>query len=270
MTTRHNLVAIERNMQDDAREFGLHMRQGGWRLGLLVARNVKISPGRVTPEALLPKVNATEFARRAATSNDRVIRHYAAWQRAAKAGLVPDADTLLPGTEVSINVDSLPAWGPIYNAPLERTTPRERQTRPAPAPVETRTADPVVAPTSHLRISPDPDDEYVTAATEAARERMAEALDEVRDPTHDPAASADALSAEWTEDVRYAINAMLGHTRRIFDAARDQEWADPVARERAAQDIHGLSKQLQVIAEITADPSRGNVTDDALQALLTP
>jgi hypothetical protein len=43
----------------DATEFGNHMRQGGWRLGLLVARNVAVAPGRVAPETLLPKVNAT-------------------------------------------------------------------------------------------------------------------------------------------------------------------------------------------------------------------
>ncbi|MCX5045500.1 hypothetical protein OG921_20240 [Aldersonia sp. NBC_00410] len=28
-------------MDDDAREFGQHFKQGGWRLGLLVARNVE-------------------------------------------------------------------------------------------------------------------------------------------------------------------------------------------------------------------------------------
>jgi hypothetical protein len=32
------------SLDNDAREFGQHFKQGGWRLGLLVARNVKQHP----------------------------------------------------------------------------------------------------------------------------------------------------------------------------------------------------------------------------------
>ena len=31
------------SIDNDAREFGQHLKQGGWRLGLLVARNMYLS-----------------------------------------------------------------------------------------------------------------------------------------------------------------------------------------------------------------------------------
>lgn len=252
----------------DAYEFGLHMRQGGWRLGLLVARNVVVAPGRVAPETLAPKVNATEFARRAKTSNDRVLRHYAAWERAANAGLVPHAADLTPGGEVDLDVERLPAWTPIYNAPPERRTLPPRPARTTPAPVTTRPADPITPPTTPTT---DTSDGYASRALEAARMRAEQALEELRgdDAEIPPEDRVEARIAEWTEDVRYAINAITGHTRRLFDAARDPEWADDTARQRASVDMIGLSKQLAMIADITADPTKGTVSDQDLAALLT-
>lgn len=261
-------------INQDAREFGLHMRQGGWRLGLLVARNVVVAPGRVAPETLLPKVNATAFAKIAGTSNDRVLRHLAAWERAAKAGLVPHAATLNPGSEVDLDVERLPAWGPIYSAPLLQATLTRpaRPDRRTPSPVITRTADPVIEqpPTPITPELVDTNDVHVSRALESARVTSDAALASLRteDATRDPQDRMAARSAEWTEDVRYAVNAMIGHARRLFDAARDEEWTDPVARRRAAQDLLGLSKQLAMIAEIAADSSKGSVTDNDLAALL--
>lgn len=266
-------VRPDQKITTDAREFGLHMRQGGWRLGLLVARNVAVAPGRVAPETLLPKVNATEFARRAGTSNDRVLRHLAAWERAANAGLVPHARDLNPGSDVDLDVERLPAWSPIYNAPAtQRTTPRRAQT-PPPAPVQTRTADPVVPPVQAPSAGPD-EDAAVNRALEAANDRMRQALEEIRagnamgvatgSTTDDPAA---ARSAEWQEDVRYAINAIAGHVRRLFDAARDDEWQQD-GRPRAAEDMRKLARQLDMIADLTVSPDKGTVTDEALASLM--
>lgn len=264
-TPKRNIV--DEAITDDATEFGLHMRQGGWRLGLLVARNVKIAPGRVAPETLLPKINATEFARRAGTSNDRVIRHYAAWQRAANAGLVPDADTLNPANTVDLNVDRLPAWGPIYNAPIERRTPVTRTPRPLPGPITTRRADPIIPAVA------DTNDPHISEALESARVNAEDALTalhahDAEEDEHAAATRPEARDADLTEDVRYAINALMGYARRLFDVAREPEWTDTAARERAAKDIHGLARQLQAIAEIAADPAQGTVTDADLSALL--
>lgn len=48
----------ESTVDSDAREFGQHFRQGGWRLGLLVARNVK--PGKAGRPRNRPRVDNFE------------------------------------------------------------------------------------------------------------------------------------------------------------------------------------------------------------------
>lgn len=103
-------------MERDAREFGLHSKQEGWRLGLLVARNVVKAPGRVAVETLRPKVNATEFARQSSTTNDRVLRHLKAWDKAAEDGIVPPSSSLKPGTEIDLDASKLPPWTDYYEA----------------------------------------------------------------------------------------------------------------------------------------------------------
>ncbi|MEX2448574.1 MAG: hypothetical protein WD404_07505, partial [Solirubrobacterales bacterium] len=74
---------------DPAAVFGAHVKAGGWRLGLLVARNVEKGSGdgindryregvsRETPS----KVSAREFAEQAGTTAARVLRHLEAWDR---------------------------------------------------------------------------------------------------------------------------------------------------------------------------------------------
>lgn len=107
----------------DAHEFGLHVRQGGWRLGLLVARNVEKGIGtggggtdgshRRKREG--EKVSAAEFARLSGTSADRVLRYLVAWNNAADAGHVKHGDELAPGVaDEGIDVESLPDWADFY------------------------------------------------------------------------------------------------------------------------------------------------------------
>lgn len=136
MTTTPTRPSRNTTSQDrlarDAAEFGLHVTQGGWRLGLLVARNVVVSPGRVSAESLAPKTNATRYARLAGTSNDRVLRYLNAWEQAADDGLVPHAAALTPGAEIDLDADRLPAWSTYYRPLVRRTSGR---TSPPPAPV---------------------------------------------------------------------------------------------------------------------------------------
>ena len=123
-------------VDDAAREFGQHIKQGGWRLGLLVAtsaepgqpgRPKKCSPENVFEAAedeVMPegsetaedsekadppsKVSISEFARRAGVSKSRVLYYYNAWEFAAGDGLCQHAKDLLPGEEdASIEVPSL-------------------------------------------------------------------------------------------------------------------------------------------------------------------
>jgi hypothetical protein len=93
------------SIKNDACEFGRHFKQGGWRLGLLVARNVaprkpgqpKADGGENSPEN--GKVSISEFARLAGVSKSHVLYYYRAWQLAAKADECQLAEQLLPGDE---------------------------------------------------------------------------------------------------------------------------------------------------------------------------
>lgn len=84
-------MAEQSLVEKDAREFGQHVKLGGWRLGLLVARNVEKGSGdgvnaayregvtTVTPS----KVSARRFAETAGVSAPKVLRYLDAWNRAA-------------------------------------------------------------------------------------------------------------------------------------------------------------------------------------------
>lgn len=115
----------------DATEFGLHVRQGGWRLGLLVARNVERGKGGPrTVATTTVKVTAREFAEMSDTSADRVLRHLDAWNRAADTGHVPPSTDLTPGSEVDLEADNLPAWSNFYDGSESRKRPSIPGTTP--------------------------------------------------------------------------------------------------------------------------------------------
>ncbi len=87
----------------DAKEFGRHSKQGGWRLGLLVARCcTKEQQGKRTDlgtSSDVEKVSCSEFARRAGVS-DRTVRYYLdAWDLAAKDGVRQASSKLHPGDD---------------------------------------------------------------------------------------------------------------------------------------------------------------------------
>lgn len=94
----------------DAREFGRHFKQGGWRLGLLVARNVQLSQGKRTDlstggqDAETPvKVSGAEFAQRAGVSKQNVAYYFRAWQLAADDGHCPHAENLEPNDDEALD-----------------------------------------------------------------------------------------------------------------------------------------------------------------------
>jgi hypothetical protein len=107
-------------IQQDATEFGNHARAGGWRMGLLVARNVEKGSGEGRYGANRNdrygnKISAQAFAKIADTSAPRVLRYLDAWESAAEAGHVPAAETLSPGDEVELDAETLPAWDEFYD-----------------------------------------------------------------------------------------------------------------------------------------------------------
>ena len=103
-------------VQRDAEEFGVHVKAGGWRLGLLVARNVEkgTTAHRHVARATRDKVSAREFGEQAGTSADRVLRYLSAWEHAAADGIVPPAHSLSPGQEVDLDLDKLGDWTAYY------------------------------------------------------------------------------------------------------------------------------------------------------------
>jgi len=106
-------------VQRDAEEFGVHVKAGGWRLGLLVARNVEKGEGQGAREPRnarneVAKISASEFAKQAGTSAPRVLRYLSAWEHAAADGLVPPAATLSPGQDIDLDVDKIGDWTYYY------------------------------------------------------------------------------------------------------------------------------------------------------------
>ena len=85
----------------DAIEFGTHFKQGGWRLGLLVARNCEPKQGKRTDLATSGevKVSCDEFASKSGVSATTVKYYYAAWELAAEAGYCLSAKQLSPGQD---------------------------------------------------------------------------------------------------------------------------------------------------------------------------
>lgn len=101
-------TAVVKNdqVEVDAAEFGRHVSAGGWRLGLLVARNVlpgqrghQPSGVRQSSREDLGKQYVVQFAEWAHVSQARVMRYYRAWAIAAEEGVVKAADDLKPGDE---------------------------------------------------------------------------------------------------------------------------------------------------------------------------
>ncbi|MGV0037832.1 hypothetical protein [Mycobacterium colombiense] len=98
------------SVTEDARVFGQHFKQGGWRLGLLVARNVYVSDGargRSDLEASkVGKVTANQFAEAAGVSARTVQLYYRAWELAAAKDECQHAAELSPDSEDgNINFD---------------------------------------------------------------------------------------------------------------------------------------------------------------------
>lgn len=117
------------SLEEDAAKFGRHF-EGGWQLGLLVARNVhKRSRAGRPPisEPLRNKVSCAKFAKMAGVS-ERTIQWYCdTWALAAEAGHCTPADQLSPGEEdprlSGIDVDSYEVhelWNKCYREVRER------------------------------------------------------------------------------------------------------------------------------------------------------
>lgn len=100
----------------DAEAFG-KVFQRNWEGGLLVARSVELgTPGRPPKNgenSPFSKVSARAFAEWAGVHHSTVTAYLKNWEKAAACGVVPGADTLMPGQEIPLA--GLPSWdGPFY------------------------------------------------------------------------------------------------------------------------------------------------------------
>src|SRR5262245_22917345 len=148
-------------VKHDAEEFGLHLKQGGWRLGLLVARNVEKGKGdgvrrdsAAFATAKAGKVSAAEFGRMSHTTADRVLRHLEAWEKAAENGHVPHAATITPGDDLKLDAESLPPWSDYYRA-VGGGRPRDSKPEDAITIIERQDADARAHIATQLLADPD-------------------------------------------------------------------------------------------------------------------
>ncbi|WP_155770491.1 hypothetical protein [Mycobacterium asiaticum] len=100
-------MAIEENAQ----EFGQHFKQGGWRLGFLVARSVEHggSGGRPSEnrshENGSGKVSMSRFAELSGVSKSHVSYYFRAWQLAAEGGHCLPAEQMSPDSDDGLRDD---------------------------------------------------------------------------------------------------------------------------------------------------------------------
>lgn len=114
--------------QDNADEYGRHVRNGGAELSLLVAKSVK--PGvrqkasatgdsKANGPAADRKCSSTEFAGRAKVSKMTVAAHLKAWDDAIELGIkMPDRERLSPSSQVKLPVRFVSEWSTIYVDPF--------------------------------------------------------------------------------------------------------------------------------------------------------
>jgi hypothetical protein len=220
----------------DAKEYGRHVKQGGWRLGLLVARCVEKGrgtgghPDRGDRYGQDGKVSASAFARLAGTDNTRVLRYLDAWTRAADTGVVPDADRLHPGVDPRLDWEALPEWGEFYSA--VHTAGQRIQGQPTPAQLTRviREADPATLtealgdPEARMRTEAAASRSREIARTEARSERRAggqaapreggaAALLGIGNLMSDGAAWAGRLSDAWENALRVCSDEQLDAIR---------------------------------------------------------
>lgn len=127
-------------IDSDATEFANHFKQGGWRLGLLVARSVvmQAKPGGI-PTGDNGKVTTGEFAKKSGVSQTTVQYYFKAWELAADEGHCLHARELNPGDEdASIDHDeddneSRIMWSKFYQKAREPKKPKQQvEKKPEP------------------------------------------------------------------------------------------------------------------------------------------
>jgi hypothetical protein len=244
----------------DAREFGVHVRTGGWAFGLMVARSVRPG-GQGAGET--PKVSAKEFAELAGCSPERVMRYYKAWDRAADDGLVPHFEALAPGQEVQL--PDADVWIGYYVSRNSATS--ERGTAIAEA-AEAEG----IRPTKALEVAENPTAlrAAILADPSTARAARQALLDRVRE---DPELQAElARDVVRTEELKKAVAGesraadRIGYVRQIAESGQIKTPAGQTVD--APTDLRQeAERHLSLIEELDDDEDSGEWATEAYDTL---
>jgi hypothetical protein len=118
-------VAQKAAWEKDAEDFGRRFRFGEWESTLLVARSVQeFEPSRKGDSRnsrldreraqAVGRTTSSEFARRADVDVSTVRAYVRTWKLAAKDGLVPPADQLVPGKDPEADLPEGDLWTKYY------------------------------------------------------------------------------------------------------------------------------------------------------------
>lgn len=260
--------------QADAQEFGQHVRQGGWRLGLLVARNVEQGTGgpRTTGTIVPVKVSARVFSEMSGVGRNRVNRYLDAWNLAAEQGHVPASSDLAPGTNVDLDVDTLPAWSQFYEARNTTGNPPS----PVPPSIEAVThavkSNPEIAKAVAEHV--EPTREQVTKAIRSNPEIEQAARDEAWEMTREkiraesdtpPRQDKDIPKDRSIRDERADIVALASKIRTARIALDD---ALEIAARVDGAAIAGLTDSIRVRCDLIDAALDSETFDSQLTALL--
>lgn len=116
------------NIEIDLKELSEHVRNGGWRLGLLVARSVEIGAGhggdRRTNQASFLTLDEYKISLGAASSKTGISRntvkkYLESWDMAATDGIVPPSSELTPGQhfEFDQELHTPKVWDSYFKPP---------------------------------------------------------------------------------------------------------------------------------------------------------
>lgn len=109
------------SLKEDAEEFGIHTKAGGWRLGLLVARNVERGKGEggsgKAHRGNRPgeKVSARKFAGEAGLSDHKIVLRYLdSWDYYAEQpdyqDIIKPSGEIRPDDEIELDEEELGAF----------------------------------------------------------------------------------------------------------------------------------------------------------------
>lgn len=274
-------MAEQSLIEFDALEFGQHVKLGGWRLGLLVARNVEKSkagrPAANRNNCNDFKMSATKFAELAGVSTPKVLRYLDAWNKAAAdIEELPSSDELAPGNEIDLSEEWCEAhpWSAYYSTANKKPDEKPEGTPPSQEEQnrtfrETITRDPEFAKAAAEALREvAPETQQVTAdqvreavrtnpeVEEAAREEAFNRLRErVREENHqtDPTIpnpddrAPEANPTRQSQDMLRFIGEMKKAERSLRDALYlAQQIEEPIDGTTAVSGIRDYADQIEI------------------------